>query len=80
MSMHVATCAAEPIESGNDLGRLLDLLASVQEPVPCEEDIAVWCGGQVVVVRHADGSLTWINPKCRRLPPAAVATAAALIA
>jgi len=47
-----------------DLVRVLDLLCDMQDARQ-PEDAAVWCDGRLVVVRHADGRLTWLQPHFR---------------
>jgi hypothetical protein len=70
---YIATVAAEVLEASDDLCDLMRLLSGVREPPPCKEDIAVWHGGVLIVVRHPDGSWTWVCPSYRRPSSAAVA-------
>jgi hypothetical protein len=48
----------------HDLARVLEILADLQSPDQ-PEDAAVWLGGRLVVVRHPDGRLVWIDPSHR---------------
>jgi hypothetical protein len=58
----LATTGVEIVAASNSLEALLKWLAESQEPPPCMESVAVWHGGVCVVVRAADGTLTWLSP------------------
>jgi hypothetical protein len=59
--MYVALIAEDYVHAGADLAALLAFIADL-EGSEVNEDIAVWEGPRLIVVRRPDGSLLWVRP------------------
>jgi hypothetical protein len=59
-----ATCGVEVIEYGYDLADLLAVLAEIHGG-DVDEDVAIWQGGRLIVVRRPGGALVWVRGEYR---------------
>jgi hypothetical protein len=68
--MYVALTAEDYVHAAADLAALLAFIADLEGP-EVDEDIAVWQGPRLIVVRRPDGSLLWVRPQYKPAEAAA---------
>jgi hypothetical protein len=68
--MYVALTAEDYVHAAADLAALLAFIADLEGPA-VDEDVAVWEGPRLVVVRRPDGSLLWVRPQYKPAAEAA---------